>query len=107
MRQPSIIPRLSIFLLPVLIVVLSAALARAATTPCSPAIARLEATGRYEFVEPDRLRHLDVTPNDTSFGTQWPLNNIGQNGGIPGADIKATAAWDIIHDAPNVIVAVV
>lgn len=28
-------------------------------------------------------------------------------GGTPGADVKAVAAWDIIHDAPNVIVAMI
>ena len=78
------------------------------TDSADAAIARLQATGRYEFVEPDRLRHLDTTtPNDTAFGTQWAMNNTGQSGGTAGADIKATAAWDIIHDAPNVIVAVV
>ena len=71
------------------------------------AIARLTATGRYEFVERDRLRHLSVAPNDPSFGTQWALNNLGQSGGVPGADIKALAAWDVIRDAPSVIVAVV
>ncbi|MCX6953909.1 MAG: S8 family serine peptidase, partial [Verrucomicrobia bacterium] len=77
------------------------------TDDVASAIARLQATGRYEFVERDALRHLDVTPNDTSFTTQWALNNTGQSGGFVGADIKAPAAWDIIHDAPNVIVAVV
>lgn len=70
------------------------------------AIARLTATGRYEFVELDRLRRLDATPADPLFFTQWSLANTGQSGGIPGADIKALAAWDLLHDAPNVIVAV-
>ena len=72
------------------------------------AVARLAATGRYEFVEPDRVYHLDATtPNDPAFSSQWPLSNSGASGGVIGADIKALAAWDIIHDAPNVIVAVV
>ncbi len=73
------------------------------------AIARLQATGRYEFVEPDYLRSLAVEPNDPQFanGNLWALKNTGQAAGIAGADIKATQAWDIIHDAPNVIVAVV
>jgi subtilisin family serine protease/outer membrane protein assembly factor BamB len=77
------------------------------TETVADAIARLQATGRYEFVEPDRIRHLDATPNDPSFSLQWSLNNTGQSGGVAGSDIKAPAAWDIIHDAPNVIVAVV
>lgn len=72
------------------------------------AIARLQATGRYEFVERDYLDTPDATPNDPSFTTQWSLNNTGQlTGSTVGADIKAVAAWDIIHDAPNVIVAVI
>jgi len=71
------------------------------------AIARLRATGRYEFVEANRVYRLTATPNDPSFSLQWALRNTGQSGGVIDADIKATAAWDIIHDAPNVIVAVV
>jgi len=69
-------------------------------------LARLQATGRYEFVERDYLRRLAVTPNDTSFPTQWALSNTGQSGGFPNADIKALAAWDVIREAPNVVVAV-
>jgi hypothetical protein len=34
-------------------------------------------------------------PNDTDFGQQWNMNNTGQNGGLPGADIDALRAWDI------------
>ncbi|MCX6956583.1 MAG: S8 family serine peptidase [Verrucomicrobia bacterium] len=72
------------------------------------AIARLQATGRYEFVERDYLETPDATPNDPNFNAQWSLNNTGQlTGSTVGADIKAVAAWDIVHDAPNVIVAVI
>jgi outer membrane protein assembly factor BamB len=66
-------------------------------------ISRLRATGRYAYVEPDRLIHAHAQPNDTSFAQQWSLNNTGQNG----ADIHAVAAWDVTHDATNIIVAVV
>ncbi len=73
------------------------------------AIARLQATGRYEFVEPDYLRQINAEPNDPQFinGALWGLKNTGQAAGVVGADIKAPAAWDIIREAPNVIVAVV
>ena len=36
----------------------------------------------------------DTTPDDQLFYTQWALNNTGQNGGYPGSDIDALAAWD-------------
>jgi subtilisin family serine protease len=80
-----------------------------ATDDADSAVARLQATGRYDFVEPDYLRHILVDPNDPQYasGALWALKNTGQNVGIAGADIKAAQAWDLIHDAPNVIVAVV
>jgi outer membrane protein assembly factor BamB len=71
------------------------------------AIQRLRATGLYEYVETDRLLYAYTTPNDPSFAQQWSLRNNGENGGISGADIGATAAWDIVTSAPNVIVATV
>ncbi len=70
------------------------------------AIARLRASGRYEFVERDRLLRTAAIPNDPAFIQQWSLNNTGQAGGVAGADIRAVAAWDIQREAPNVIVAV-
>lgn len=69
------------------------------------AIARLMATGRYEFVEPDYVRRTQATvPNDKNFGSQWGLKNSGANGGIAGADINAEAGWDIQKIAPDVVV---
>ena len=41
------------------------------------AIARLQATGRYEFVEPDYLMAEQVIPNDPGFANQWGLSNTG------------------------------
>lgn len=75
------------------------------------AIARLQATGRYEFVEPSHFLQPNGIPSDPSFPVQWALNNTGQTVagvvGTPGADIKAVAAWDVINDASSVVVAVV
>ena len=34
-----------------------------------------------------------TTPDDPSFGLQWPYNNTGQLGGTAGADIDAPEAW--------------
>ena len=69
------------------------------------AVARLMATGRYLYVEPDYLRHATVTaPNDPMFGSQWGLKNNGENGGIVGADINAEAGWSIQATAPGIVV---
>jgi serine protease len=39
---------------------------------------------------------LATFPDDPMFNQQWALNNTGQNGGTPDADIDAPEAWDII-----------
>jgi outer membrane protein assembly factor BamB/subtilisin family serine protease len=76
------------------------------------AVARLKATGRYEYVEPDFLRHGTKAPNDPDFSSQWALSNNGSGGGIAGADIHAEGGWDIITNtstaaSDNVIVGIV
>lgn len=40
-------------------------------------------------------RSNPLFPNDTQFGTQWSLNNTGQNGGTVDADIDAPEAWGL------------
>ena len=37
----------------------------------------------------------EAIPNDPRFNEQWALNNTGQSGGTPGADIDAVQAWDL------------
>lgn len=46
-------------------------------------------------------------PNDPLFPQQWHLNNTGQGGGTPGADIKAEAAWNVTLGNPSTIIAVI
>ncbi len=36
-----------------------------------------------------------IVPNDPQFGAMWDMDNIGQSGGTPDADIDAPEAWDI------------
>ena len=53
-----------------------------------------------------------VFPNDTRFNEQWSLNNTGQGGGTPDADIDAPEAWDfttggLTAQGDSIIVAVV
>lgn len=72
-------------------------------------ISLLRASGLFAYVEPDYAVTNLLTPADTAFtdGTLWALRNVGQNGGIPGADIDAVRAWDITTGGTNVIVAVI
>jgi subtilisin family serine protease len=75
----------------------------------SARIAILRRSGLFEFVEPDYVFSLQAEPTDTAFadGTLWGLRNVGQNGGVSGADIDAVRAWDITTGSSNVIVAVI
>ena len=61
------------------------------------------------YAEPNyRLEYVSVEPNDTYFGEQWGLNNVGQVAGKFDADIDAPEAWAIRTEAePNIIVAVI
>lgn len=72
-------------------------------------IQALKATGQFEYVEPDYYVRPYLIPNDAAFldGRLWGLRNLGQNGGLPGADIAAEAAWDLTTGSTNVIVAVI
>jgi subtilisin family serine protease len=74
------------------------------------AIERYERSGLVEFAEPDYEIHVyTTTPDDPKYldGTQWALNNTGQNGGAPDADIDAPEAWDVLTSASNIVVAVI
>jgi serine protease len=57
--------------------------------------------------QPNYLYHALSDPNDTRFSELWGMNNTGQSGGTADADIDAPEAWDIMHDACDVIVAVI
>lgn len=72
-------------------------------------IQQLQATGMFDYVEPDYLHFADAVPSDLAFsnGTLWGLRNQGQNGGVSGADIDAVRAWDITTGSSDVIVAVI
>jgi len=48
-----------------------------------------------------------TTPNDPSYPLLWGLNNTGQTGGTPDADIDAPEAWDIQTGNPNTVIGVI
>lgn len=84
--------------------------ALAAGESVAAALAQCRASGLVRFAEPDcRVRAAGTFPGDPRFqdGTQWWLNNYGQNGGSADADIDAPEAWDVAREAPDVVVAVI
>ena len=60
-----------------------------------------------EYAEPNYLVHTCLSPNDPDYSQLWGLNNIGQTGGLPDADIDAPEAWDIQRESPSNIIAVI
>jgi hypothetical protein len=69
------------------------------------AIARYRAHPKVQFIEPNYVYRTVTTPNDPEFSRLWGLQNTGQTGGIPGADIDATLAWDVFTGS-DVLVAI-
>jgi subtilisin family serine protease len=81
---------------------------------------------RFEYIEPDYIITLEdvektsstqedlatitpqtTTPNDPGYPQLWGLNNTGQTGGTPDADIDAPEAWDIQTGNPNTVIGVI
>ncbi|UCE36125.1 MAG: S8 family serine peptidase [Thermoplasmata archaeon] len=60
-----------------------------------------------EFAEPNFLYHPLGVPNDPYFDMQWALNNTGQTGGTPDADIDAPEAWDLEQGDPSITIAII
>jgi len=54
-----------------------------------------------------RLEPMSVTPDDTYFEEQWALNNTGQTGGTPNADMDAPAGWQITTGSCEIIIAII
>ncbi len=71
------------------------------------ALARYRDNPLVEYIEPDYEVHAFLVPNDTRFPEMYALRNTGQTGGTPGADIKATQAWDLFTGDPNLLVGVI
>ena len=67
----------------------------------------LNSNSFVEYAEPNYIIRADVIPNDPSFGDQWALNNTGQSGGTPDADIDAVEAWDITTGDTNIVVGII
>ncbi|MEA5111112.1 hypothetical protein SDC9_26631 [bioreactor metagenome] len=63
------------------------------------AVKLLEDIRRHPSVNLAQFNHKvterELIPNDPSFSALWALKNTGQMSGTPGADIRASYAWDI------------
>ena len=59
-----------------------------------------------EFAEPNYIVRTAAIPDDPGYNQQWGLNNTGQFGGTPGADISAQKAWEVTKGSNSVIIAV-
>ncbi|MGH2704419.1 MAG: S8 family serine peptidase [Actinomycetota bacterium] len=46
-----------------------------------------------------------AAPGDALFPSMWALENVGQTGGAPGADISAPEAWDLTTGSASVVIA--
>jgi subtilisin family serine protease len=72
-----------------------------------------EAIERYQrhpavlYAEPNWIVDHQATPGDPRFADMWGLNNTGQSGGVPGADIDAVEAWNLTTGSSSVVVAVI
>lgn len=72
-------------------------------SPVIDEVEKLEKSGIAEYAHPDHVYHATLPapylPNDTYFvqGNQWALRNVGQDGGLAGADISATYAWGLLQ----------
>jgi thermitase len=56
--------------------------------------ARLNRSRLVNYAEPNYILRVQAIPNDPSFDELYGLNNTGQTGGAPDADIDAPEGWD-------------
>ena len=70
------------------------------------ALAAYRASPAVLSAEPDYNMMVEGAPTSANFAQQWALNNTGQTGGTPGADINALQAWTVTTGSPKVTVAV-
>ncbi|HEX6790377.1 MAG TPA: S8 family serine peptidase, partial [Candidatus Krumholzibacteria bacterium] len=68
------------------------------------AVKRFQGDRRVVYVEPNFIvRAHALIPNDTRFSDLWGMNNTGQQGGTPDADIDAPEAWSVSTGGPILV----
>jgi VCBS repeat-containing protein len=73
------------------------------------ALAAYKSHPSVEYAQEDFRVHLagPVIPNDPQFPSLWGMNNTGQTGGTPDADIDAPEAWAVTTGSSNTVIAVI
>jgi subtilisin family serine protease len=64
-------------------------------------------TTLFDSVQLDGIGGIAAIPNDTSFGTQWNMHNIGQSGGVVDADVDAPEMWDVFQGDDTITLAII
>ncbi|MDJ0598883.1 MAG: S8 family serine peptidase [Crocosphaera sp.] len=72
------------------------------------AVSILNSNPQVEYAEPNFVVSITQTfPNDPRFDELYGLNNTGQTGGTPDADIDAPEAWDLQTGSTDVVIGVI
>jgi subtilisin family serine protease len=77
------------------------------TLAFSAAMTSLMQAPEVKNVEANALLRVNVVPNDEKFAELYAMQNNGQTGGREGADVSATAAWDITTGSRSVVVGII
>lgn len=64
-------------------------------------------TGKFEFSEPNFSQKIKRYTSDPFFADQWAIDNSGQSGGTPGADMKVDEAWAFTTGREDIKIAVI
>ncbi|TWU66700.1 Thermophilic serine proteinase precursor [Crateriforma conspicua] len=70
-------------------------------------IASLEEVPEVEYAERNVARTIALTPDDPQYSQMWHLNNVGQTGGTPDADIDLPEAWDTFTGSDQTVIAII
>ena len=68
------------------------------------AVARYAAMPQVRYAQPNFYYRVNKTPDDHFYPDMWNLDNTGQTGGTPDADIDAPEAWDIATGNLKIVV---
>ncbi len=71
------------------------------------AVGRLTGEPGVAYAEPNYILTAAITPNDPQFDDLWGMHNMGQTGGVAGADIDAPEAWGINTGSGNIVVGII